>query len=432
MKRLSLLTGLASLAALSLPGSASAEPTVLVIPTEAVEITNTGMCSVPQNNNLSNSALGCFNAASGTREPYDDVPGMTTAFETALADFDVHVTNERPPEYLPYMMLMPSTVAPEEESQSFTCTFAGFNCDAFQRNRMAFTSGDTEQCTDPDPVHAALYAFGRMSGLEGVDNIEDPMNYPPDYTMPVTGYQDACNERVPDFAFDRDSGKTVSQPLHCTFRQHVACDPPDGAFDDAPQNSYQDLLAFYGERLDDTTAPTFENVLPEDGTVLMVGELILAADILDDDLYLGARWTISSPALEEAGIEGGSISKCTNQACLDPQSGDALEWADGQLKATDSDWGATEFADAPAGEYTITLEASDFHGNVAEMITFTVTVMAEEVDDTGGADETGNGDAGDDGDDGGDDGVFTTGVFTADSDAIITKGLIAILIRSFS
>ena len=58
----------------------------------------------------------------------------------ALAAYDVLVTNTRPPEYISYVMLMADDAA-NEDSQSFTCTSAGINCAARQRNDIAFSAG---------------------------------------------------------------------------------------------------------------------------------------------------------------------------------------------------------------------------------------------------------------------------------------------------
>jgi len=410
MKRLFLLTGVASLAALSLSTQASAEPGIIVLPSEDVELVPTANCPVMQGGQT-NAGLGCGGVSEpGTVTAYDgDLDALTTGLATAVEAYEVYVTNTRPPEYVPYMMLMAST-EDLPESTSFTCTSVGANCGVLQRNNMGFTSGSTEQCTmpkAPETLASVVYAFGRMSGLEGTDSPTDAMFYTPDYTMPNVAFEDQCNNLVQQNGFN-DMDEVVQLPLECTSRQHTGCD------EDNQQNANADLLEFYGARTEDTDAPTFEDLVPEDGAEIEPGEFLLGVTMVDAETILAARWTVSSPALEELGVKGGIISKCTNDACLDPQSGGALNWQDGTFKATDSDWGVTEFADFPPGDYEITLEASDYHGNVADPVTINVTVTAP-AGDSGGADETGGGDGDGDGDggdnsfDGGDDDGGTGG-----------------------
>jgi MYXO-CTERM domain-containing protein len=394
MKRTCLISSALALTVLA-PVAASAEPAILYIPTDPITLLPTGMA--PCGSGV-NSALGCGGVDAETEiPPFAGAADLTTAMSDALVAYDVLVTNTRPPEYISYVMLMADD-QPNDMSQSFTCTSTGINCAALQRNDLAFTFGTTMNCMDPDVTHAALYAFGRVSGLEGVVNPEDWMNYIPDYTVPPMGYQDVCSDRTNQQGFD-DEGNQVSLPLECTSLDHVEC--PDGMNGEPQQNSHQDLLLYYGARTEDTEAPVLSNILPADATVLMQGDdLTVDVDIMDADPAVGVRWVIASPALMDAGVEGGALSQCTNDVC-DGNWPDAMP-----LKATDSDWAFT-LAGLPAGEYTITLEAADYHGNVAEMVTIMVTIE-------GGATDTGSVDTGADTtagpmDTGNDSSVFTTG-----------------------
>jgi MYXO-CTERM domain-containing protein len=403
MKRTCLISSALAMAVLA-PTVASAEPAILYIPTEPVTLRPTGTAPCGSD---ANSANGCGGASEETEEPpFDGAADLTMAMSDALATYDVLVTNTRPPEYVSYVMLLPS----EEESpksESFTCTFAAINCGARERNDIIATSGTTMYCMEPEITHAAMYAFGRVSGLEGVANPEDWMNYLPDYTTPPTGYQDVCSDRVNQQGFD-DQGDQVELPLQCTSVDHAEC--PDGMNGESQQNSHQDLLLYYGERTEDAEAPVLSNIVPENGAVLQAGDpLTVDVDIMDADPIVGVRWVIASPALEAAGVEGGALSQCTNDVC----SGN---WDDATpIKATDSDWAFT-LAQLPAGEYTITLEAADYHGNVAETVTIMVTIEGGTGEtgnnETGNVDETGN-----DPDDGNNvTNGFTSGVDTGDSD----------------
>lgn len=399
MKRTCLISSALALTVLA-PTVASAEPAILYIPTEDVTLLPTGTAPCGSG---TNSALGCGGVSEETViTPFADAATLTTDVAAALAVYDVMVTNTRPPEYISYVMLMADDAA-NPDSQSFTCTGAGINCAARQRNDIAFTFGDTMECMGPEVTHAALYAFGRVSGLEGVVNPDDYMNYIPDYTVPPMGYLDVCSDRVQQQGFN-DAGDQVELPLECTSVDHVEC--PDGENGEPGQNSHQDLLLAYGERTEDAEAPVLMNVSPADGTVLAAGEaLTIDVDITDADPAVGVRWTISSPALMDL-IGAETFTQCTNDSC------DA-NWADASpLKATDSDWAIT-FQGLGAGDYAITLEAADYHGNITEMQAFTVTIEGAAGESSGGgADETGGGgnDTG-----GNDTNAFTTGQESGDS-----------------
>lgn len=408
MKRISLICGAVALGVLA-PLSASAEPGILYIPTDPVTLRPTGV--IPCSSDV-NSALGCGGASMEIEaEPFAGAADLTTAMQAGLEAYDVTVTNTRPPEYISYTMLLPSDEPLDMEAggyQSFTCAFGGINCDARGRNDIVSTSGTTENCIDPDVVHAAMYAFGRNSGLEGVDNAEDWMNYPPDYTTAPMGYQDVCNDRLQQMGFN-DRGEQIDLPLECTSVDHFEC--PDGTNGDPGQNSHQDMLRFYGEATEDADPPELTNVVPEDGTVLMaeggVASLELDVDIADADEVVGVRWTVTSEALVSEQFPEGVVTMCTNDVCT-------ANWEDATpLKATDSDWANPISLNFPPGEYAITLEAADYHGNVAETVEINVTIMGEETgEDTAGSED----DSSVDDTAGNDDNTFTTGQPGTDGD----------------
>lgn len=414
MKRVFLVCGAASLAALSLSTTANAEPAIIYVPTEAIDLVPTEFCPVPQSGQ-SNAGLGCGGVAdAATIEPYEgDIDALVTGISAALEPYDVMVTTERPPEYVPYFMLM-ATAEEAPDSMSFTCTSGAPQCGGVKRNSLMFTSGVTMQCTEtPDPVAAAMFVIGSNLGLEGSTDPTDWMFYPPDYTMPGTTFVDACVPMQPRNGFD-DQDNVIELDLDCTDEEHLECEKADK--DIREQNTHADLLDRYGARVEDTDPPELTDIVPEDGAVLMQGELNLDVTITDADPTVAVRWTISSPTLMEIVDENdepiwpdGTQCKATNRACQNFQSGGVLEW-EGETfnKPTDSDWSVTELAMAPPGEYTITLEVSDYHGNVADIVTRTVTVMGAGDDDDDDAVDSSGGDGMMD--DGMDDGsVFTTG-----------------------
>ncbi len=321
--------------------------------------------------------------------PYaGDLDALMMGLQMALDPYDVMITNERPPEYISYTMLLASDEV-NEESMGFTCSGGGINCSALKRNDLIFTNGGTMNCMDPEPVHAALHAFGRVSGLEGVDNVMDVMNYVPDYTMPLATFLDECSPLVQQMGFN-DKGDPVMLPLECTSLDHTECP------EDENQNSHADLLEFYGARTEDADPPEFSDIVPEDGAVFDSGDVMMNVTVTDADPAVGLRWRISSPAIEDQAPDG--LTKCTNDVC-------DSNWEETPVKPTDSDW---SFAlELPPGEYTITLEAADYHGNVAEMVTRTVTVGGAVSDSSGGPSDT---------TDGNDSSQFTTGQDSEDDD----------------
>jgi MYXO-CTERM domain-containing protein len=390
MKRTCLISS--ALATLVLvPVQASAEPAVLFIPTEEVSLQpdGEGECAGVGSPNSAFNCTAAVDAATVIPPFAGDLDAFQTSLQDSLLPYDVLVTNTRPPEYLPYTMLLPEV---DVESFSLACSFGGINCGARKRNSIVFLVPQTDNCTDPDMLQQALYAFGRISGLEGVANPMDVMNFPPDFTMPVAGYLDECSDRSPQLNFDKMGMPTTPALLECTSKDHAAGACPDDPEGNPGQNSHQDLLAYYGPRPDveDTEPPVFANVMPEDGTVLMtndsgVAQLMIDVDITDADPAVGVRWTVSSDALISDMFPDGVLTICTNDVC-------SVNWSDVvPAKATDSDWASPVALNFPPGEYAVTLEASDYKGNVADPVSFTVTIEDASSGSGGvdsGADET--------------------------------------------
>ncbi len=357
------------------PAIAQAEPAVLYVPTVDVTLQPVGSPGCP--GNTENSAAGCTNVvnANVVVPPYGgDMPSLMMGLMVGLDPYDVHITNVRPPDYLHYTMLIPSDVD-DLGSANFTCTTGNISCAANPRSRVALTSGSTVNCTNPDVLHASLFAFGRASGLEGVDNPADAMGYLPNYMLPVTGYVDACSPRVNPLGLD-GMGNQIMLPLECTSADHTLC--PDGPNGDAGQNSHADLLSYYQARVIDIDPPQLANVQPFDGQVFASGDpVILDVDITDADPVVGARWILTSPFLAANGFPDG-VSVCTNDVCT-------VNWNDATpLKATASDW-SFDFVGLPDDDYELTLEVSDYHGNEAQPIS-----LVFQVGGMGGGSESGS------------------------------------------
>jgi MYXO-CTERM domain-containing protein len=373
---------------------------VLYIPTEAIDLVPVDMCPIPQQGN-DNPGLGCTDlvAEPTTLEPVANIDEIVEGVVTALAPYNVIVTTTRPAAYVPHQMIIPQD-NDDPESTSETCVLAFPDCDGIDRGDVAVTIGGSANCMDPDPVMTVLIAFGRLSGLEGKDNPLDVMMFPPDFTMAVTEYVDECNIIVTP----EDPDTMMPTPLACPASYHEAsgmCDMDDN------QNSHQELLAVYGPAdpaiiTDDTTPPTIADVtgLPEEGGTVPADSMVdFSATITDDSGYVAVRMTYESPALEEAfGAPGGIASKCTAGAC-GVEGAMRIEFANGaDMPYPDQSmpFGFSELTELPGGEYTVTIEASDFLGNAAEPVVVHFTVEGGTVDDTGPDPDTGDDDADDD------------------------------------
>ena len=348
--------------ALASSTAAAADPAVLYVPDIDIALSPTGVGECSGVGGQDHSALGCTGIdAAMVVPPYPGSAALVASLEGALAPYDVLVTQLRPPAYLPYTMLLPSD-EPNLDSESFTCTAGGTNCEARKRNDIVFTFGSTQQCPVSDPLHAALFAFGRASGLEGVSQAGGVMSYLPDYTMPASSYLATCSPRVQPFGLD-GMGEVVELPFACTSLDHVGC--PSGE-----QAGEVELLDRYGARVVDMDPPQFSNITPADGEYFLPGEeVVLDVDVADADPVIGLRWTVVSPAIVDFGYPDG-LSMCTNDVC-DVGFDDA-----NPLKATDSDW-SLFLAGLPEGDYEVTLEASDFHGNVATAVVSTFHISTD-------------------------------------------------------
>jgi MYXO-CTERM domain-containing protein len=362
--------------------SYEAAPAVLFIPTETVQLLAT--CPVSQMSS-DNSGLGCVNGLEEdtSYEPPANIDDIVAGMTTALEPFNVRVTTTRPPEYVPYQMLLPSSEE-NAESTSRTCVGAAIDCDSLQRNDIAFTNGGTMFCSDPDALQAALVAFGYMSGLENTDNVMDPMYYSaedpfgPDYTMPVAAFDDTCATLVQTV-----DEKGAPNQLQCpaSINHQPYCDDME---DQA--NSVQELLAYYGPGpvVEDTTAPVVADlVMPEDGST--VEGLELSANVTDDQGLVFVRWTLQGEALEGMlpADDTGTVCKGHNRVCAVD-----YELQPPYHQADDNVYSFNDFNALPGGSYTITFEASDLAGNTVDAVTVTVTVEGGTADTSGG-DETG-------------------------------------------
>ncbi|RMG98718.1 MAG: hypothetical protein D6705_05075 [Deltaproteobacteria bacterium] len=337
-------------------------PGILYVPLEEVTV-NPPPCK--DGTTQANSAKNCTNVVSEetTVPPWGDAQAqmdLITGLENALAPYNVRITTERPDDYVPYHMLLMSDMdVPESEAD--VCAFAAIGCDGLPRNRTALVVGSTMNCAGRDPLAAALYAFGRLSGLEPLADAMDPMKVPQDPMAPETMYDDNCNALAsPDM-------------LQCISTIHkLYCNDMDGV-----QNSHQELLGVYGARPaePDTTAPTIDSIFPEDGATFTTSDAwTVSATASDDSGYLVARWDWVEGIPDE--IADSWFCKATNRAC--PQ-----EFENGH-GATGEPWDFFAANGMPPGTYKFRFTVQDMAGNTASQ-EITVTVEGSSGSTSGGA-----------------------------------------------
>lgn len=367
---------------LLLPADVRAEtkPAVVWIPTSPVDVTPSGSVdTVCAKTGMSGSAVaaGCLPSVDEdtTLMPHPDAQTIVDGVTAAFAAYDIRVVTEAPPEYLPTFAVFTSD-APVEDATSYTCSSPNANCAARSRDRAHFTNGGTDSCTDPDIVTSAVFTLGLLAGLEGKDAAPDDwMNYPPNFIGPPTMFVDGCGAIANPIG--GEDGMTVL-PLECTSLDHVGCDA-------AEQNSHADLLENLGVANADEDAPVIDLSSPTDGDVIEEGGALEVTFTLDEaSNFAGVRIVVRSEALVDVpGVTAGELTFCTTDLCdLNFLAGDPF-------KTADSTWSTGELVGLPSGEYTVEIEASDYYGNEAEMISLLVTVGDGPVDPTEGDPTTG-------------------------------------------
>ena len=387
MKRTCLLSTAAMLATLATSSVAMADtkPAIIWIPTADVDVIPSGTVdTICQKTGMSGSAVaaGCLPSVTeaDTLSPSNRAQDISDGIAEAFAAYDLHVVNEPPPPYVPVYALFTGAEA-SDMNNSHSCTSTVSNCAARDRDAAYFAFlGGTNQCSDPDFVAAGVFATGLLAGLEGKEDAPtDFMNYPPDYTMPASEFVDECGPIAAPLG--GEDGVTP-QPLDCTSLDHTGCDSMQ-------QNSHADLLENLGPNAADSDAPVISLKTPADGDVIAEGDaLVVDVGVEEASNYAAVSIRIASPALD--GVQtGGEFSFCTTDIC-------DSNFLDGNpFKTADSDWTTPELTGLPGGEYTITVEAADYYGNVADTIEVTVTVEGGPVDPTGG-DTDGDTDTGND------------------------------------
>lgn len=279
--------------------------------------------------------------------------------------YDVTVTTARPPEYMPYT-LQAIGGAPALIDQTGICGLGHLECGATARNRVGVVFPEGDGCT---PSKTAAHEAGHNFGLEHTIDADDIMSY----TLVYDGFyafRDAC---MPLFH------ETEDESAACPLTHAKFC--PDGE----QQNSHGELLATMGPRRSDALAPQVE-VEPADGSVFTTDDtIIVAANVVEDGNFVGARWTWVGGLPEELPF---GHDRCTNDACTEPFAN--------ILGDPSSPWDYLVLQGPPVGEYLFVFEVMDTSGNETVVdVAFTVVDPPAAGGDDGGASSSGSSESGD-------------------------------------
>lgn len=250
---------------------------------------------------------------------------------------DLTITDQPPPPWLPYTLAAVGGSSDLLDLEPGTCGWAPSTCGGRKRNRINFTFPFA--CTSRLPGRiAAVIAqeSGHNFGLEHADAETDVMF--PTLTEDQKSFEDRCLPVIPT----RDA-------VACPDEHRVHC--PDGAGEE--QNGYQELLAVFGPRVEDTEPPVIRSMVPADGAVFGPDDtILLSARIEEETGALGVRWSFTDGP--EATIEAAGRDRCTNGVC---------RWPYGDETPLDADWHFVELVEPEIGVYGARLELMDMDGN---------------------------------------------------------------------
>lgn len=290
--------------------------------------------------------------------------------------FNLVMTAERPPDWLPYTMAVVGGSAAQAGLGGGVCGVANVACDGLKRNHVSLTF--PESCGGV--AETAAQETSHNWGLEHVNDTQDLM-YPFNNGGFKT-FKDECNP------IDHSTGGGTTQ---CGYIHEIYCG-------EEQQNSYAELLGVFGPREIDTIAPEIIDIQPADGSSFTTDDdILVTARASEDSTFVGAKWTWMEGLPED--LEEYTV--CTNNVCTaDYPLGVGFD-------PNEVEWDMVQLSSAPAGTYSFKFEIMDGYGQYAtETITFEVVQAGEDdTADTGATDPTDGDDdgTGDDGDTEGDD-----------------------------
>lgn len=329
-----------------------------------------GVTLVPDcpNGDLANSALDCSPLVPAETTFPAFGGGAASEFQTLAAyyeDFDVVLTSNRPPDWLPYTMTVIGGSG-NQVGASGACGIANVACDGLKRNHVSLNF--PQSCNGM--AETAAQETSHNWGLEHTDDPTDIM-----YPFNNGGFKTYVDECMP---ISNATGDGITQ---CGYIHEVYC--PDGAGEQ--QNSYQELMGVFGPKNPDTTPPEIVSVSPANGSTIGNDEdILITAQITDDSRMVGVNWTWLEGLPD--GVD--SYRRCTNNVCdMDYNPGVSFV-------ASEMPWDFVLLVGAPAGTYSFEVEVLDAYGNYdSETITFEVVDGSGESADSG-LDESGGGSGG--------------------------------------
>lgn len=307
--------------------------------------------------------------------------------------FNLVLTTNRPPDYLPYSMAVIGGTSGNAGQQNGVCGIANVACDGAKRNHVSLTF--PQSCAGSSAEIAAQESAHNF-GLEHTD-IKTDLMYP--YVAGAGQFRDEC------MTISHATGSGITQ---CTYVHEYYC--PAGMGEE--QNSYGELMGVFGPREVDDIDPVITDIQPPDGSVFTTEDTFSpTAKVSDNSNFVGVKWTWLEglpPDFQDTGY-----TRCTNNVCTD----DYPAWS-----PVDSPWKLLTFTKPPAGTYKFKFEVMDAYGNSAsETITITVnpapgsttgdsgTATAGGTDGSGGTDGGGGTDPTSGGSNGGTDPSAGTG-----------------------
>ncbi len=322
------------------------DPTPGVLYVAMQGVTLSPNCNSPQ---TANAARNCSLLVDKTVEfpPLGDPQLEAAEFQKLAnyyADFDLVISSERPPDYLPYTMAVIGGSAQQAGHANGPCGVANVACDGAKRNHVSLTF--PKSCSN-DIAETAAQETAHNWGLEHTD-VQSDLMYP--ILAGAAEFRDEC---MPI------SHKTGTGATMCGYVHKNYC--PDGAGEQ--QNSYQELLGVFGPRTEDTTTPTLVSFQPQDGATFTTADTIeITAEFTDDSNFIGVHWTWLEGLPEDLQTDG--YRRCTNEVC----DANYPAW-----KPITTPWDFITLKGPPPGPYTFKVEAMDAYGNhVAQTIHFTV------------------------------------------------------------
>jgi hypothetical protein len=300
---------------------------------------------------------------------------QTTVFQELQGyyePFNLVMTNERPPDWVPYTMAVVGGTASQAGQGGGTCGVANVACDGLKRNHVSLTF--PESCGGVAEI--AAQETSHNWGLEHVDNQTDLL-YP---------FNNGGFKTFVDGCHDINHATSETEITQCDYIHEEYC--PAGAGEQ--QNSYAELLGVFGPRQVDDIAPVIASMSPENGATLTSDDNVsVTARVEENSNFLAAKWTWIDGLPED--LE--SYTRCTNNTCdLDYNVGVGFD-------PNEIAWDFVALEQPPPGEYTFKFEVVDAYGNYdSQTVTFTVEGAAGS--DSGG-DSGDGGTGGGSGDDGG-------------------------------